>query len=440
MIRKLSISAVAVSLFASIASAAMNFDGGKNLNIKEEIANMDVAVPAATPDKGIMSWLFGKPSVQKAPAEWTIMVFVNGKNNLEPFAIKDINEMEQVGSNANLNIVVEMGRMDGYDTSNGDWKTTRRYYVTKDKDTAKIGSKMLADLGDIDMGNYQSVIDFGNWAKAAYPAKKYMLIIWNHGAGWEKGLNLAITKGISYDEVTGNHINTPQMGQILKGIGGVDVYGSDACLMQMAEVDYEIKDSVKYIVGSEETEPGDGYTYNTFLGPVAAKPTMTAEELARTAVAAYADHYQAANEGATQSLVNPAYIPQLLTLTNDFAYAVTQSGDKTLAKSARDGAVKFAMAENKDLYDFTRLVVEGTKSADVKAKGQALMSFITSDLVMVNRTTNSPGGSWDEPTDYSPAKGIAVYIPSGTLGDGYTDLQWAKYSNWDEFVNWMNQP
>ena len=441
MIRKISISAVAVSLFASIASAGVNFDSGKNLNIKEEIASMDTAVPAATQDKSILSWLgLGKTDETKALAEWTIMVFVNGKNNLEPFAIKDINEMEQVGSNAKMNIVVELGRMDGYDTSNGDWKTTRRYYVTKDNDTTKIGSKMLADLGDIDMGNYQSVIDFGNWAKKAYPAKKYMLVIWNHGSGWEKSVNGTITKGISYDEVTGNHINTVQLGQVLKGIGGVDVYGSDACLMQMAEVDYEIKDSVKYIVGSEETEPGDGYTYNTFLGPVAAKPEMSPEELARTAVNAYADHYQTNNEGATQSLVNPASIPQMMTLVNDFAYAVTQAGEKDLAKSARDGAVKFAIAENKDLYDFTRLVVEGTRSDDVKAKGQALMSFITGNLVMVNRTINAPGGGWNEPMDYSPAKGISIYIPSGTLGDGYMDLQWAKYSNWDEFVNWMNQP
>jgi hypothetical protein len=88
-----------------------------------------------------------------------------------------------------------------------------------------------------------------------------------------------VTKGISYDDETNHHITTPQMGAMLKGINGVDVYGSDACLMQMPEVDYELKDSVDYIVGSEETEPGDGYTYNTFLGPLAARPAMTPAEL-----------------------------------------------------------------------------------------------------------------------------------------------------------------
>src|SRR5512140_848428 len=33
-------------------------------------------------------------SRNKGQAAWTIMVFINGKNNLEPFARKDVNEME----------------------------------------------------------------------------------------------------------------------------------------------------------------------------------------------------------------------------------------------------------------------------------------------------------------------------------------------------------
>jgi hypothetical protein len=435
MIRSLTLSAAALSLFASMASAGVNFDSADTLDLKSAIAGTDISAPEPVQDKGIFDWFTGK-----SQAEWTIMVYINGKNNLEPFAIKDINEMEQVGSSSKVNIVVEMGRMDGYDTSNGDWKTTRRYLVQKDNDTAKIGSKLLKDLGDIDMGDYKSVIDFGNWAKQAYPAKKYMLIIWNHGGGWEKSIGPRITKGISYDEVTGNHINTPQMGQILKAIGGVDVYGSDACLMQMAEVDYEIKDSVKYIVGSEETEPGDGYTYNTFLGPLVANPAMTPEELGRNAVKSYGDHYQqAGTDGSTQSLVKAASVDKLKTMTDDFAAAIMAAGEKDLAKASRDGAVKFAIEENKDLYDFARLVIAGTKNADVKAKGQALMDFITGELVLANRTTNAPAGGWSEPADFTLAKGIAVYIPSGSLGDGYTDMQWAKAGQWDEFLTWLNK-
>ena len=429
MIRKISLSVLAMSMFVSFVSAEVNFDNGKNLNIKEGLSNIEVPAPSAPQNKGVIwDWLFGKPS-PKTPPEWTIMVFVNGKNSLEPFVFTDMNEMEAVGSSSKLNIVVEAGSL-GVETTPGNWKGTRRFLIAKDSNAAKLTSPVVQDMGKVDMGDYKSVIDFGNWAKKTYPANHYMLIIWNHGGGWLKSVNAIVNKGISYDDETGNHINTPQMGLILKGIGGVDVYGSDACLMQMAEVVYEIKDYATYIVGSEETEPGDGYTYNTFLGPLAAKPAMTPAELAKTAVEAYANHYQASGEGSTQSFVKSAAIPGLLDAVNAFSYAITQAGDKSVVKKAMNSAQSYAITENKDLYHFAQLVTAGTKSADVKAKGKALMNYITGTLVMDNRTTGN----------YSNSHGIAIYMPQMSPENGYADLAWAKYSNWDEFINWYQQP
>ncbi|HCC48003.1 MAG TPA: hypothetical protein DEQ38_07820, partial [Elusimicrobia bacterium] len=372
MIRKISLSAVAISLFASIAAAEVNFDKG-GFNIKEEISN--VALPDAPQDKGILDWIFGKPKPEpKAQAEWTIMVFSSAKNDLEKYLLMDLNEMELVGSTAKVNIVAEVGRIDGYDSSDGNWTGVRRYLITKDSDKTKMGSKMLQDLGMIDQGDYRNLAAFGKWAKAAYPAKKYMLIVSNHGSGWEKGVQtITQNKGISYDEQSGNHINTPELGLALKEIGKVDVFGTDACLMQMAEVVYEIKDSVDYIVGSEETEPGDGYTYNDFLGPVIARPTMTPIELGKQAVNAYADHYDKIDQGHTQSLAKASSVNKLLTVSNEFAAAVMASGEKALAKTSRDATINFAMDENRDMYDFARRMVEGSQNAAVKAKGQALM-------------------------------------------------------------------
>jgi clostripain len=215
------------------------------------------------------------------------MVFLNAKNDLERFGISDMNEMETVGSNDNLNIVVQMGRIKGYDSSNGDWTGVRRYYVTKDTDRSIINSQLIENMGEVDMGSYKTLIDFAKWAKKTYPAKKYALVIWNHGSGWEKGFKSSVTKGISYDEQSGNHINTPQLGMAMKEIGKVDILDFDACLMQMAEVAYEIKDYVTYIVASEETEPGDGDSYDGFLSKLTANPTMGPLDLAKAIVDAH---------------------------------------------------------------------------------------------------------------------------------------------------------
>ena len=440
MIRKTFISAIA-ALLVPAAGWSVNFDGaGSAEDIRAQIAQVDVALPAeAAPaqDKGIIDWLLGK-SVK----ETTIMVFINAKNDLERFGLKDMNEMEMIGSSDKINVVVQIGRMAGHDASEGDWTGVRRYLIKKDTDTARVTSPIVEDLGSLDMGDFRNLSAFGKWAKEKYPAKKYMMIVWNHGDGWLKNKPAAATdnKGISYDEETGNHLTTPELAAALRDMGGVDVYGSDACLMQMAEVIYEIKDSVKFIVGSEETEPGDGYTYNLFLGPIVANPGMSAEQIAKVAVDGYSDHYQSINQGSTQSYIRTSEIAGFTQKVNAFAAAVMAAGDKAGARSARSAAMKYAISDNKDLFDFARLVAAGSQDQAVKTAAAELMANITGRLVGHNRTNNQPAFYWYPAVDYSPSKGIAAYFPSGAFAAGYNELQWASASQWDEFAAWMNQP
>ncbi|MDT8286941.1 MAG: clostripain-related cysteine peptidase [Elusimicrobiales bacterium] len=426
MFKKAVLSAVAVMFSAASLSAGINFDTPSSFDLKEAIANAEIAVPETAVEADT-----------KGAKEWTIMVFLNSKNNLERFGLKDLNEMEMVGSSDKVNVVVEMGRMSGFDSSDGDWKGTRRYLVQKDDNTSKVTSPVIEDLGKTDMGDWKSLAAFGKWAKQKYPAKRYIMIVWNHGAGWIKSRGLD-QKGISYDDETHNHITTPQLGWALRDMGGVDVYGSDACLMQMAEVVYEIKDYTQYIVGSEETEPGDGYTYDTFLSPIVAKPYMGAFEAGKVTVDAYSDHYASIRQASTQSLIKSSAIDGLLPVSNGFAAAVMASGEKELAKKAMRAAQNFAYSENKDLYHFAQLILAETQNQNVKAKGQALMSYIKSPLVVHNRTNNSSGG-WYGPEIYDDAHGIAVYLPGRAAPAHYAELQWAAASNWDDFINWTAQ-
>ena len=431
MNKKMLLGAAAMLFAAGTVSAAeMDFVNG-GFNMKKTIANSEMTVPAASAAASV------EPTTRAGQAEWTIMVFVNGKNNLEKFALRDVNEMEMIGSTDKVNVVVQLGRMAGFDSSDGDWKGARRYLIQKDNDTSKITSPVVQDLGKVDMGDYKAAIDFGKWAKAKYPAKKYMFIFWNHGAGWIKSKGIYSNKGISYDDETNNHMDTPQMAKVLQEMGGVTVVGSDACLMQMAEVDYEIKDYVPFIVGSEETEPGDGYTYDLFLGPLVKNPTMDGAQLAKVAVDGYSNHYDQVGGGYTQSFVRSNALVQFKSLVDAFAEAVMAANDAEAAKYARSNAIKFAYPENKDLYDFVRLVVEKSTNENVKAKGKSLMNYITHNLVGHNRTKDEPGSWWSSPSELTKAKGIAIYIPNTAVPATYNELQWAKQSKWPAFVAWL---
>ncbi len=434
MLKKIMAAAVVLSM-SSVCVVAENidFDGKTDIQdikksslsegITSEIANLEIEVPE-------METLNKKT---KGSAEWTIMIFVNSKNNLERYGLKDVNEMEMIGSSDKVNVVVEMGRMSGYDSSEGDWKGTRRYLIQKDDNINSVTSPVVEDLGKTDMGDWRELAKFAKWAKEKYPAKKYMLTVWNHGGGWEKSIET--TKGISYDEETGNHMNTPQLGMAINEIGRLDIYSSDACLMQMVSVDYEIKDNVTYIVGSEETEPGDGYTYDTMLGPIVSNPDITAYQAAKVVVDAYSDHYMDQGSAFTQSMVRTSSFPKLLNLMNEWAYAVTEAGDKTIVKSAVSSAQNYALTDSKDLYHFVSLVGEKTANSGVKEKGEELMTYIKRSVVGHNRWNSSSGG-WYGPEDYSNSNGIAVYLPGYSYNSNYDELKFAKYSNWDEFVKW----
>ena len=414
MLRKVASAIALVATASTLVSAEIKFDTPNKTSLQQEISNLEFNVPApvASADRSASS-----------SKEWTIMVFVNGKNNLEPFALKDMNEMEQVGSSDKVNVVVEAGLISGYGSM--PWTGTARFLMKKDSDTNKVTSPALSNLGKVDMGNYQSVIDFVNWAKQTYPAKHYMLVIWNHGAGWLKSATPGTTRGISYDDETNNHINTPQMGQILKAVGHLDVYGSDACLMQMPEVDYEIRNYVDYIVGSEETEPGDGYTYNTFLGPIVANPTMGALEVGKQAVNAYADHY--GTEDHTQSLVKSSALDGLVPVINNFVTAAKAANEKALVKSALNQTQSYAYADNKDLWHFMSLYGASTKDSNVKAAAQAVQDYLDNTLILENRSNSN----------YANSHGLAVYLPATSFSaSAYSELQWAKDAQWDEFIKW----
>ncbi len=64
-------------------------------------------------------------------ADWTFMVYLDGDNNLESNAIDDFLEMAQFGSTTDLDIIVQFDRIPEYDSSCGDWTTTKRFRVTR---------------------------------------------------------------------------------------------------------------------------------------------------------------------------------------------------------------------------------------------------------------------------------------------------------------------
>ena len=106
---------------------------------------------------------------------------------LEQDVFTDFNEAERVGSTDQVHIVAQLDRFNGAFTGDGNWTSTRRYYVTKDNDLTAIHSQLVADLGELNMSDPATLVDFATWAIKTFPADHYVLILSDHGMGWPGG-------------------------------------------------------------------------------------------------------------------------------------------------------------------------------------------------------------------------------------------------------------
>jgi hypothetical protein len=356
-----------------------------------------------------------------------VLVFMNGKNNLESYGLADLNEMETAGSTDKVNIVAELGRSKANDTSDGDWKGARRFLVQKDADPDKVTSPVLAELPDADMGDWRHLADFIAWGKDRFPARHYMLIVWDHGDGWKGRAPAA--RGISTDDETGHSISTGQLGLALERTGRLDLFGMDACIMQMAEVAWTARNTADYILASEEVVPNEGQRYDLFFAGLAGNPALTAEELGRHAVKVYADHYEALKRSGTMSLIRAEALPKFAALLDEWTDTVILKQERMAVHESRGRVQQFWYDDNIDIYHLIQLTNKAPYlSKTVAEKGAALLGLMDKELVVSNRRI---GGQ------YANAHGLAIYMPKEWQDPAYNSLDWAAATKWEKFCAWM---
>ena len=353
--------------------------------------------------------------------DWTVAVFLNADNNLDPFGVEDQEEMARIGSNENLNIVTLIDR---------EYGPAQINYIEKNK------IRKIKDMGELDMGDYNELVKFCKFIKENYPAKHYSIGLWNHGSGWKAKTDSRVVRGISYDDSSNNHITTNELSTATKLCSEVlgqklDIINMDACLMGMVEVAHELKDNCLYFVGSEEVEPGKGAPYDDVLRGV--KAGISPRDFADHWINAFAKSYQNGSQGrddSTQSAIDLSKIDALETALDGFAKAVmsTKHADEVVKAVAK--TVKFEYPENIDLMHFIK---------NFKALCAGDASIVTAcDKVMAAAkaaVVNSKTTSRSSNNRYKDATGLAIYLPQRLgMETAYTKLNFAKSSMWDDMI------
>ncbi|MES3036658.1 MAG: clostripain-related cysteine peptidase [Bdellovibrionota bacterium] len=361
-----------------------------------------------------------------AKKKWTVLVFINGNNNLDSYGAEDINEMEEVGSSADVNVVVQWASYKA--------KTTKRLLVAKDNDIMKVTSKILVDMPRVDMGDYKELTKFLEWGMTNFPAEHYFVDVWNHGNGWKNRKSEA-ARNISYDDYTNNSITMPQLRMSLEAaqaLAGkkIDIYGSDACLMNMVEVGTEIAGAVDIMVGSQETEPGDGWPYETWLARWNEKAMTSPVDIAKALTDTYIESYEdKAGSGVTFSVIDLAQMGPL----NDSIKAFTAelmpmvAAEKLNFKKAIYSSANYY---NTDYVDLMSLL------AQMKTSVAAVSALQTGALVNENL---SKAILYNKVYDHE-ANGLSIWAPYyvNTYTQSaarYNELKFQQATNWGAFLS-----
>ncbi len=207
-----------------------------------------------------------------------LLVYMAADNDLESYALQNLKQMEHANYEK-TDVLVLLDRADGYDETNGNWSDTRLFEVGHDDtNSSLIVSKRLScsELGlasgsetELDMGNFNVLLNFISFAKSNYEAEKYALIIWGHGTGWKySGLRAetknSTTRAVAIDDHSNTYMSVTELRRAIKG-QGLCVIGFDTCFGGVIENVYELRNYVQYTVASPGITPSGGWDYKNLL-------------------------------------------------------------------------------------------------------------------------------------------------------------------------------
>ena len=399
---------------------------------------------------------------------WLVMLYFDADDPvLEEDMLFDLNEAEMAGSNSRVQIVAQVDRFKKGYKGDGNWTGAKRFEIFHDTDLNTIRSRVVDEPVEVDMSDPQVLTDFATWAIQTYPADRHVLILSDHGMGWPGGWTDADNHGDDFV-----FISTAKLEKALQsivkttGIGQFDIVGLDACLMGMLEVYTAAAPYSRYMVASEEVEPGLGWAYAGFLTALTNSPEMTPAELAKMIVGTYIknderivntearkaflkdsgldpempqeDLIQGFSADSTLAAVDLSALADVHQKLNAFITALKEVDQKKLADS-RSYTRAFTNTFDDsmpspylDLSNFTAMAAKRVEDETAAKAASALRIAIDQAIIAETHGSNRRGST-----------GMSIYFPVSELYWNknvgvrlYTTLasQFAKTSLWDDFL------
>jgi len=343
-------------------------------------------------------------------AAWTVMVYLDGDNNLDPDAHADLAEMAAVGSTAAVNVIV---LLDEYDGPANLLKVTTG------------GSQVVAGFPhnrvEVDMGDGTTLATFVDFVQARFPADHVLLDLWDHGDDF---------RGFAWDDhpyadnSPGSDFLTHT--EIINALSGhhFDILAFDGCVMSNLEVTYEYAArgvSADYMIASEIYIPNQGFAYDGLLAPLVANPTMSALDLGRAIVDSYMVFYAGGGWQVGLSVVKMSEVPALVDSVGGLATALEQDMPayrECVATGRGEAHLGWSMYGWEAFVDFPTWLTSMQACLGTGSTLTPLIDAVSSHLAAALPYVRNTHG-----LDVKGAGGIGVFFP-GSEGSFEDNVYW----------------
>lgn len=342
-----------------------------------------------------------------ASPTFTLMVYLCG-TDLESdggLATADLKEMVASGvqSGGKLTVYVQTGGTKKWTNPKIKDREAERWTLSED------GLTRADKLGRVDMGDGETFADFLRFGLENYPADRYGVILWDHGAG--------ASDGVCYDELTGNSLNMREIYDAFTKASAEPAFrkfslvGFDACLMADYEMAVHLAPFAETMVASEETEPGEGWSYKGWLPALAKDTGIDMHALGKKIVDSFIRSVQNAGYGdfGTLSVIDLTKLDTLRAAVEQMAGSLTgelNGGNFNAISRIRQKARSFG-----ETSDAASDMIDLSVFADIfgrfdEAAAAELKAALESTIVYNGYTRN-----------LSNISGLAVLVPYSTRGD-----------------------
>ncbi len=387
--------------------------------------------------------------VEVAKAKYTVLLYLCGSTleydsdykSLDGAASDDMGEILSASGTykSDVNFVIETG---------GSQKWEPTYGVSKDKLEVRhvSGNSYAKDspstiTSQANMGEASTLQTFLEYGLSTYPAEKTALILWDHGGAMtgvccDDNYSMeCLTAAEVKSAVSGALSNSGMSGQKLEWIG------YDACLMAVADIASVNSDYFNYMVASQETEPGDGWDYTSWVSTLYNNPTNT-----RTILEGITTSYQSFYNGysntrdATLAAYDLSYMSAFTTAFENFASHLTDSNWSKLT-TAFNNSLQFGVTTDNNVDHYLYGIADMNNfMANVTSQISSLSTYTQAVITAMNNLViyNKYCTDYNSMT-YKPC-GICVFMGytastvywAATVKADYTTND-TKFSTWRSY-------